>query len=378
MYKLLKKSTDSAARLGQWVTEDGVVDTPAFFPVGTQATVKGIAPNELNEIGVQGLLSNIYHLYLRPGIDLLQEMGGLHKFMSWDKPIITDSGGFQIFSLSGLKNMTPEGVEFRSHLDGSKHFLTPEDIVDFQLKVGSTGMIPLDECLKYPATYKEADYSLKHTMHWVKKGKKYYDAVKDNYPKKRTYFGIVQGGFYQDLRKRAVEELLELGFEDFAIGGVSVGEPKAEHNLAVDAATAHIPDTSLRYLMGVGDPADLLDAVERGIDLFDCVLPTRLGRTGTAFHRHGKIVVRNADYIKDERPLDEECDCYVCRNFSRSYIRHLFKAKELNAVRYISYHNIYFLIKFMKEMRFSIAENRFLKFKNDFLANYSRIVANTE
>lgn len=375
MYKLDKKASDCNARLGQWITEDGTIETPAFFPVGTQATVKGISPAELNDIGVQGLLSNIYHLYLRPGIDLIEEMGGLHKFMNWNKPIITDSGGFQIFSLSKLKKMTPDGVEFRSHLNGSKHFLTPEDIVDFQLRVGSTGMIPLDECLKYPATYKDTEKSLKHTMHWVAKGKKHYDAVKDNYAKKRTYFAIVQGGFYQDLRQRAVEELLDLGFQDFAIGGVSVGEPKDQHNLAVDSAIAHIPETSFRYLMGVGEPEDLLDAVERGIDVFDCVLPTRLGRTGTAFHTNGKVVVRNAQYAKDESPLDENCHCYVCKNFSRAYIRHLFKAKEINAVRYISHHNIAFLNKFMQNIRTAIKEDRFMEFKKDFLSNYERIVA---
>jgi len=374
-FELQKTAVGSKARAGIWHTADGDVQTPAFFPVGTLGAVKGVSNAQLDEIGVQGLLCNIYHLYLRPGIPLLEKFGGLHSFMSWKKPIITDSGGFQIFSLSGLKKMTPEGVEFQSHIDGSKHFLRPEDIVDFQMKAGSTGMIPLDECLKYPATFEQAEKSLAHTMHWVGKGKRHYDAIKDSYAKPRTFFGIVQGSFFPQLRQRAVEQLRELGFTDFAIGGVSVGEPKDLHNLAVDSAIAHIPENSYRYLMGVGEPQDLLDAVERGIDMFDCVLPTRLGRTGTAFHRNGKVVVRNAECKDDNRPLDENCDCWVCKNFSRAYIRHLFKSDEINAHCYISYHNIAWLVRFMADMRKAILEDRFAAFKRDFLNGYERIVA---
>ena len=374
MFKITHRSVNISARTGEWSTDDGTVLTPAFFPVATQASVKGISSCELREMGAQGLLSNIYHLYLRPGIDLLDKASGLHSFMNWSGPVITDSGGFQIFSLAGLKKMSEDGVEFRSHIDGTKHFLTPENIIEFQLRAGSTGLIPLDECLKYPSSFSETEASLNHTLHWVKLAKRFYDQRKDDYPKKRTFFGIVQGGFFSDLRKRAVEELLSMGFTDFAIGGVSVGEPYLQRIEAVEAAAGYTPEESLRYLMGVGEPQDIIDAVQRGIDLFDCVLPTRLGRTGTAFSFQGKIVVRNAEYSEDMGPLDPECKCYVCRSFTRAYIRHLFKAGEINGIRYISYHNIAWMLELMKKIRTAIKEDRFLDFKDDFMSSYTRIV----
>ncbi|EQF23518.1 queuine tRNA-ribosyltransferase [Clostridioides difficile CD160] len=364
-YELIKTCKQSGARLGRLHTPHGIIETPIFMPVGTQATVKSMTPEELKEIGSQIILSNTYHLYMRPGHELIKRAGGLHKFMNWDKPILTDSGGFQVFSLGPLRKIKEEGVEFRSHLDGSKHFLTPEKAMEIQNALGSDIMMAFDECAPYPADREYVKNSLERTTRWLKRCK---DA--HNNTDKQALFGIIQGGMYKDLREQSAKEITSIDLPGYAVGGLSVGEPKPLMYDVLEHTTPFMPKDKPRYLMGVGSPDDLVEGVIRGIDMFDCVLPTRIARNGTAMTSQGKVVVRNATYAEDFTPLDPECDCYACKNYSRAYIRHLIKANEILGARLITTHNLHFLLNLMKQIRQAIMEDRLLDFRNEFFAKY--------
>ena len=364
-YELIKTCKQSGARLGRLHTPHGVIETPIFMPVGTQATVKSMTPEELKEIGSQIILSNTYHLYMRPGHDLVKEAGGLHKFMNWDRPILTDSGGFQVFSLGPLRKITEEGVHFRSHIDGSKHFISPEKAMEIQNALGSDIMMAFDECAPYPADREYVKNSLERTTRWLKRCK---EAHKNT--EKQALFGIIQGGMYKDLREQSAKEILELDLPGYAVGGLSVGEPKELMYEVLDYTVPLMPEDKPRYLMGVGSPDDLLEGVIRGIDMFDCVLPTRIARNGTAMTSVGKVVVRNAKYARDFGPLDPNCDCYCCKNYTRAYIRHLVKANEILASRLITTHNLHFLLNLMKQVREAIMEDRLLDFKEEFFEQY--------
>lgn len=364
-YELIKTCKQSGARLGRLHTPHGIIETPIFMPVGTQATVKSMTPEELKEIGSQIILSNTYHLYMRPGHELIKRAGGLHKFMNWDKPILTDSGGFQVFSLGPLRKIKEEGVEFRSHLDGSKHFLTPEKAMEIQNALGSDIMMAFDECAPYPADREYVKNSLERTTRWLKRCK---DA--HNNTDKQALFGIIQGGMYKDLREQSAKEITSIDLPGYAIGGLSVGEPKPLMYDVLEHTTPFMPKDKPRYLMGVGSPDDLVEGVIRGVDMFDCVLPTRIARNGTAMTSQGKVVVRNATYAEDFTPLDPECDCYACKNYSRAYIRHLIKANEILGARLITTHNLHFLLNLMKQIRQAIMEDRLLDFRNEFFGKY--------
>ena len=359
-YELIKTCKQSGARLGRLHTPHGVIETPIFMPVGTQATVKSMTPEELKEIGSQIILSNTYHLYMRPGHDLVKEAGGLHKFMNWDRPILTDSGGFQVFSLGPLRKITEEGVHFRSHIDGSKHFISPEKAMEIQNALGSDIMMAFDECAPYPADREYVKNSLERTTRWLKRCK---EAHKNT--EKQALFGIIQGGMYKDLREQSAKEILELDLPGYAVGGLSVGEPKELMYEVLDYTVPLMPEDKPRYLMGVGSPDDLLEGVIRGIDMFDCVLPTRIARNGTAMTSVGKVVVRNAKYARDFGPLDPNCDCYCCKNYTRAYIRHLLKAKEMLGMRLCVLHNLYFYNHLMEDIRGAIDEGRYSKFKEE-------------
>ncbi len=361
-FKVTHNDGKTAARCGILKLERGTIETPIFMPVGTQGSVKSLSPAELEECGAQIILSNAYHLYLRPGTEIIQEAGGLHKFINWKKPILTDSGGYQIFSLAILRKIKDEGLEFQSHLDGSRHFLTPEDVVRLQNVLGSDIMMPLDECVSYPVSHDEARAALERTTLWAYRSKKEW--VKTN---RGILFGIVQGSTYEDLRKRSLNELLEIDFPGYAIGGLSVGEPADLRYNILSKTVVDLPSTSPRYLMGVGLPQDILEAVSMGVDMFDCVVPTRYGRNGTAFTSLGKITVRNGEFSRDQSPLDPDCGCYCCQNFSRSYLRHLFNAGEILGLRLVSYHNIYFFLDLMKKARQAIKDGVFKEFRKSFL-----------
>lgn len=364
-YRLIKKCRDTMARRGELTTPHGTIQTPVFMPVGTQATVKTMAPHELKELGAGIILSNTYHLHLRPGEDLIREAGGLHKFMNWSGAILTDSGGFQVFSLSDLRKITDDGVQFRSHLDGSPRFFSPESVMAIENALGADIIMAFDECPPFPATREYLEVSLRRTLDWAKRCKAAHKR-----PDEQALFGIVQGGEHLDLRKQAAEALVEMDFPGYAIGGLSVGEPKPIMHEVLSFTTPLLPADKPRYLMGVGSPDDLFEGVERGIDMFDCVLPTRIARNGTVLTSRGKVVIRNAKYARDFRPLDEHCDCYVCRNFTRAYIRHLIKADEVLGIRLTTYHNLYFLIQTMANIRKSIEEDRFLDYKRKFYEMY--------
>ncbi len=367
MFQLKRKDKGSKARTGLFSTRRGGILTPAFFPVATQATVKGLTNRQLSEIGVQGYLANAYHLYLRPGLKVIKKIGGLHKFMGVDAPILTDSGGYQIFSLARLRKVEDRGVEFRSHLDGNKVFLTPEDIIDIQIDLDSDIFVPLDECIKNPADYKKAKEATERTIFWAKRSKDYF---KKKGRLGNLLFGIVQGSTYKDLRKKCLEETMKLGVSGLCVGGLSVGEDKDLRYNILSYLTDLADAKYLRYFMGYGKPEDLLEAVSLGVDLFDCVIPTRYARTGTAFTHQGEIVIRNSPYISDSAPIDSKCHCYSCKNFSRAYIRHLINAREMLGVQLLSYHNIYWYNDFMKKIREAIEAETFLKFKKSFLAEY--------
>ncbi len=352
------------------MTSRGAIDTPCFMPVGTQGSVKTLSPQELNESGAEIVLSNTYHLFLRPGLEIIEKAGGLHSFMSWDKPILTDSGGYQVFSLALLRKITDEGVHFQSHIDGMRHFLTPGDIVRIQQALGSDIIMPLDECVHYPCVRDQAELATERTISWAKKSRDAHSAIQQQGTCPQHLFGIVQGATYEDLRIRCCEELIEAGFDGYCIGGLSVGEPKnLMYNMAGICA-AVLPERKPRYAMGVGLPDDIIEAVTLGIDMFDCVAPTRYGRNGTAFTHKGEVTVRNARYAKDYGPLDAACGCYTCNNFSRAYLRHLFNAEEILGLRLVSLHNIYFYLELMRAIRKAITDGVFLVFKKTFLGNY--------
>lgn len=364
-YELIKKCKQTGARLGKVHTPHGSFDTPVFMPVGTQATVKGMSPDELKEIEAKIILSNTYHLYMRPGEDIVKEAGGLHKFMNWDRPILTDSGGFQVFSLSDLRDIKEEGVTFKSHIDGSKHFISPEKAIEIENALGADIIMAFDECTPYPSDYNYAKNSLERTTRWAKRCKEAHKR-----PDEQALFGIVQGSTYKDLRIQSANELLELDFPGYSIGGLSVGEPAQEMYEMLDVTVPILPEDRPRYLMGVGSPDYLIEGAIRGIDMFDCVLPTRIGRNGTVLTSRGKVIIRDAKYARDFGKLDPECDCYTCRNFSRAYIRHLLKAQEVLGIRLTTWHNLRFLIKLMENVRQAIIDDRLMDFRNEFFSAF--------
>lgn len=365
-YELLHEEKDTGARRGRITTDHGVIETPIFMPVGTQGTVKSMDADDLRRMNAQIILSNTYHLYLRPGEDILTKAGGLHRFMNWDRPILTDSGGFQVFSLSELRKITEEGVEFASHIDGSRHFMTPELATHMQNVIGADIMMCFDECAPADADYEYTKASMEMTTRWAARCK----AAHAN-PDHQALFGIVQGGMYEDLRAESVRGLTEIDFPGYSIGGLSVGEDKETMYRILDATTPLLPREKPRYLMGVGSVDALLEGVVRGIDMFDCVLQTRIARNGTALTSAGKVVVRNATYKEDFGPLDPECDCYVCRNHSRAYLRHLIKAGEILGARLLTYHNLYFTLNLMEKVREAIETDSLLAFKERFFQKYN-------
>ena len=360
-FDLIKQDRFTAARLGKMITPHGIVHTPAFMPVGTQGTVKSMLPEEIKNCGAEIILGNTYHLYLRPGHETIKKLGGLHRFMNWPDPILTDSGGFQVYSLGALRNITPDGVMFRSHIDGSKHFLSPQKAIEIQEALGADIMMCLDECTPYPATFSQTEASLNLTAKWADLCRQAKTSVD------QALFGIIQGGTYMDLRKQAVEQSVPLGFDGYALGGVSVGEPKEIMYEITDSITALLPVNKPRYLMGVGTPEDIVFGVSRGIDMFDCVIPTRCARHGLLFTNSEKIVIKNSRWREDSHPLDETCDCYTCKNYSRAYLRHLYVAGEILAMVLNTIHNVRYYMRLMEQIRAALKEDRFLEFKNDFL-----------
>jgi len=362
-FRLIKQSSECAARRGEVTTNHGTFPTPVFMPVGTQATVKGTTPEQLKDLGAQIILGNTYHLYIRPGRELIKKFGGLHQFMGWEKPILTDSGGFQIFSLSDLAKITEEGAAFKSHLDGANLFLSPEDAVSVQEDLGSDIMMCLDTCIPYPATRAEVIEATALTSRWAKRCR---DA--QHRETGQLLFGIVQGGMYPDLRKQALEALLEIGFDGYALGGLSVGEPKELMREITEKTTEIMPKWYPRYMMGVGTPEDLVESVFCGVDMFDCVMPTRNARNGMLFTSKGKLVIKNARYVDDMLPVDENCNCYTCRTFSRAYLRHLFMAREILSSILNSIHNLHYFVSLMAEIRASLEDDTFLEFRKLFYA----------
>ena len=366
-YELLKKDKRTKARRGIVHTPHGDIQTPVFMPVGTQATVKAMRPEQVKEMGAEIILSNTYHLYLRPGHEIVKEAGGLHKFMNWDRAILTDSGGFQVFSLGPLRKITEEGAEFRSHIDGSKHMISPEKSMEIQNALGSDIMMAFDECAPYPAEREYIIPSMERTHRWLERCKAYHKNTE-----KQSLFGIMQGGMYHDLRKQSAKAIVDLDLPGYAIGGLSVGEPKELFLEILGGCVVYLPDNKPRYIMGVGTPDYLFEGVEQGVDMFDCVLPTRIARHGMAMTSHGRLNIKNARFERDFTPLDPECDCYTCRNYSRAYLRHLFKADEMLSAMLLSNHNLHFLVNMMKNIRQAIEEDRFLEYKEEFYRKYGR------
>lgn len=365
-YELVAEDRKTGARAGLLHTPHGVFKTPMFMPVGTQATVKTVTPEELEEMGSQIILSNTYHLFLRPGTELIHEAGELHRFMNWNKGILTDSGGFQVFSLGAMRKITEEGVYFRSFLDGSKQFLSPEISIRAQEDLGSDIAMAFDECIPYPADYEYARKSTERTTRWAKR------CIKAHQRTDRGIFGIIQGGMYKDLRKQSAMEISSLPFDGVAVGGLSVGEP---HDLMYDIleeTTQWMPKGKARYLMGVGTPDCLVEGVARGVDMFDCVFPTRVARNGMAMIHTGRMNMKNKQYKRDFCPIEESCGCYTCRNYTRAYIRHLYKSEELLAFRLVTIHNLYFLLQFMRDMREAIVQGNFSEFREHFMEHYKR------
>lgn len=366
-FEVIKKDKYSNARVGVIHTAHGDIPTPIFMPVGTLGTVKAMSVEELKEMDAKIILGNTYHLYLKPGMEIMREAGGLHKFMNWDKPILTDSGGFQVFSLSDMRNINENGVEFRSHIDGSKHFFTPEKSIEIQNDIHSDIMMSFDECVEAHADYDYVKQSMERTIRWAERGLKYHKA--NSHPD-QSLFGIVQGGLFKDLREISARETTAMDFDGFSIGGLSVGETKEEMIDILNFTTPLLPYDKPRYNMGVGTPDYLFESFEAGIDMADCVLPTRMARHGTALTSHGRLVAKNAAYKNDFTPLDHECDCYTCRNYTRAYIRHLVNVNEILGARLLSYHNLYFLLKMSENIREAIMEDRFLDYKKEFYAKY--------
>lgn len=370
-YRLIKKEKHTGARLGEIITPHGTFPTPIFMPVGTQATVKAMSPEELDELGADIILSNTYHLWLRPGEDLVREAGGLHKFMNWHKGILTDSGGFQVFSLAELRNITEEGVHFKNHLNGHQMFLSPEKAIHIENALGADIMMSFDECPPFFESYDYIKKSVERTSRWAERGLKAHQN-----PETQALFGIVQGGGHKDLRQQSACDLVAMDFPGYSIGGLSVGESKAEMNHVLDFTTPLLPENKPRYLMGVGSPDALIDGVIRGVDMFDCVLPTRIARNGTCMTSHGRLVVKNAQYEHDFGPIDDQCDCYACRNYTRAYVRHLLKVNETMGIRLTSYHNLYFLTHLMQKIRQAILDDNLLEFREDFFDQYGLNVKN--
>ncbi|WP_034550823.1 tRNA guanosine(34) transglycosylase Tgt [Carnobacterium funditum] len=364
-YRLIKKEKHTGARLGEIITPHGTFQTPMFMPVGTLATVKSIAPEELESMGASIILSNTYHLWLRPGEDIVEEAGGLHKFMNWDKGILTDSGGFQVFSLSDLRQIEEKGVHFRNHLNGSKMFLSPEKAIQIQNKLGPDIMMSLDECPPFDESFDYVKKSVERTTRWAERG-----LMAHAKPNSQGLFGIIQGAGYKELRQQSAKELVAMDFPGYSIGGLSVGEPKQSMNEVLEYTTPLIPENKPRYLMGVGTADSLIDGVIRGVDMFDCVLPTRIARNGTVMTSQGRVVIKNAQYERDFGPLDPKCDCYTCKNYSRAYIRHLIKADETFGLRLTSYHNLYFLLNVMKDVRQAIRDDNLLEYRESFFEEY--------
>lgn len=366
-YELVKEDALTKARAGILHTPHGSFLTPLFMPVGTQATVKTVSPDELKDLGAGIILSNTYHLFLRPGSELIKEAGGLHKFMNWNGAVLTDSGGFQVFSLGALRKITEEGVTFRSHIDGAKKFLSPEVATSVQMDLGADIIMAFDECVPYPADFEYARQSTDRTSRWAMRCKE--TMASEN----QSLFGIVQGGMYKDLRKKSADELVEMDFPGYAVGGLSVGEPKEMMYEILHYTTDFLPKDKPRYLMGVGTPDCLTEGVSCGVDMFDCVFPTRVARNGMAMTSTGRIVIKNSEYTNDFSVLEDGCDCYACRNgYTRAYIRHLFRAGEIFGLRLLTLHNLFFLQRFMKKIREAIMEDRFSAFRAEFLTNYKR------
>ena len=366
-YELIKKDSRTKARRGRVNTPHGPIETPVFMPVGTAGTVKAMKPEEVRDMGAQIILGNTYHLYLRPGHEVVKAAGGLHKFMNWERAILTDSGGFQVFSLGAMRKISEEGVEFRSHIDGSKHMLSPEKSMEIQNALGSDIMMAFDECAPYPADRNYVKNSLERTTRWLKRCKEYHKNTEQ-----QSLFGIMQGGMYKDLRKQSAEEIVELDLPGYAIGGLSVGEPKEIMYEVMDDCVDYLPADKPRYLMGVGSPDCLFEGVERGIDRLDCVLPTRIARHGMAMTSQGRVNIKNAKYERDFTPLDPNCDCYTCRNYSKAYLRHLFKSDEILSSMLMTTHNLHFLVNTMAGIRKAIEEDRFLEYKKEFYDSYGR------
>jgi queuine tRNA-ribosyltransferase len=359
-FTVKNKSATSRARTCEIETAHGSFTTPVFMPVGTQATVKALSPEELVDAGAEIILANTYHLYLRPGHGIVEKLGGLHRFMHWDRPILTDSGGFQVYSLAKLRKITEKGVTFQSHIDGSSHFIGPEEAIKIQKALGSDIIMAFDECVSYPAEYKYVEDSVRLTSLWAQR------CLEEKRGDHQALFGIVQGGMYSDLRERSAKELVGMGFEGYAMGGLSVGENAEERERVIKETVAYLPEDKPVYLMGVGRPEDILEAVMLGVDMFDCVMPTRNARNGTLFTSSGKLVIKNSQYVEDERPVEEGCGCYTCAHYSRAYLRHLFMANELLAYRLNSIHNIHYYLNFMNDIRSAIMDNRLEEFRDAF------------
>lgn len=368
MFQLIKKDSKTQARLGTLRTAHGTIESPFFMPVGTNASVKTLSSEDLLELHSQIVLSNTYHLFLRPGLEVIQAAGGLHRFMNWKLPLLTDSGGYQVFSLAKLRKITDEGVWFQSHVDGSSQFFTPEKVIEIEQILGSDIIMPLDECAPYPCERKEAETSVKRTTLWAERSRKHFLARRMQ--EKQHLFGIVQGATYKDLRERSVREIMDIGFDGYAVGGVSVGEPVEVMFETLDWVMPLLPQNQPRYFMGIGLPDQIVRAVGEGVDMFDTCIPTRYGRNGSAFTTQGRIVVRNAVHMKDFGPLDETCVCRVCRDYTRSYIRHLVNVNEILGLRLISYHNVHFYVNLMTQIRQAIQEDRYQDFQKKFLAQY--------
>ncbi len=364
-FELLHKDSRTRARRGRITTKHGTIETPVFMPVGTQATVKAMKPEDVEKTGAEIILGNTYHLFLRPGSDIVREAGGLHKFMNWNKSILTDSGGFQVFSLGKMRKITEEGVKFQSYLDGSRHMMRPEDSIKVQTDLGSDIMMAFDECVPYPADYRYTKDSLYRTTRWLERCVKAHHNVEN-----QSLFGIMQGGMYKDLRKLSADQIVEFDLPGYAIGGLSVGEPKEMMLEVLDDCADYLPQEKPRYVMGVGTPDYLFEGVERGIDMFDCVLPTRLARHGMAMTSCGKVNIKNQKWERAFEPLDAECDCYCCRNYSKAYLRHLYKSEEILSSMLLSEHNTHFLVNMMANIRKAIEEDRFLEYKREFYNKY--------
>lgn len=364
-YRLIKTEKHTGARLGEIITPHGTFPTPIFMPVGTQATVKAMSPEELNDLGADIILANTYHLWERPGEDIVKEAGGLHKFMNWNKGILTDSGGFQVFSLAKLRDITEEGVHFRNELNGAKMFLSPEKAIQIENDLGPDIMMSFDECPPYFESYEYVKHSVERTSRWAERGLKAHQN-----PDTQGLFGIVQGAGFEDLRRQSASDLVSLDFPGYSIGGLSVGESKDEMNRVLEFTTPMLPENKPRYLMGVGSPDSLIDGVIRGVDMFDCVLPTRIARNGTCMTSHGRLVVKNAKYARDFTPLDDNCTCYTCRNYTRAYVRHLLKTDETFGLRLTSIHNVHFLVHLMQDVRQAILDDSLLEFRQSFFDEY--------